>query len=223
MSPNKKRAEANVRERKRTQTLNKAYKQLQSIIPKEPSDKMSKIHTLRLTLAYIDFLNNILKEGEPDETVQLNQCQHSHGHLSRQAQASSPYTLNSPGSSNSHFLYLSSTTSEGDEEELTSVAKRLKTDYLDQQEAKQFSPATTLVYSPQPNNTHYIDSNNSVTNLPPRNISCGTTQSYANQYHNSSTNSIDKQTNNGHVSNDLTVSLRNAFREYRSIKRKRLT
>lgn len=58
------RAVANVRERKRTQSLNQAYKKLQSIIPKEPSDKMSKIQTLKLALMYIEFLNNVLKESD---------------------------------------------------------------------------------------------------------------------------------------------------------------
>jgi hypothetical protein len=61
---NKQRVVANVRERKRTQSLNQAYKLLQSKIPKEPSDKMSKIHTLKLALAYIDFLNDVLKSSE---------------------------------------------------------------------------------------------------------------------------------------------------------------
>lgn len=61
---NDQRAVANVRERKRTQRLNQAYKHLQSIIPKEPSDKMSKIHTLRLALVYIDFLNRLLNEAD---------------------------------------------------------------------------------------------------------------------------------------------------------------
>lgn len=58
------RREANVRERKRTENLNQAFRRLQSKIPKEPSDKMSKIHTLKLTLDYINFLNDILKGDE---------------------------------------------------------------------------------------------------------------------------------------------------------------
>lgn len=62
--PREQRAIANVRERKRTAKLNNAYKHLQSIIPKEPSDKMSKIHTLKLAQAYIDFLNKILNDSE---------------------------------------------------------------------------------------------------------------------------------------------------------------
>lgn len=69
MPLNEQRAVANVRERKRTQKLNQAYKQLQSIIPKEPSDKMSKIHTLKLALSYIEFLNQILNE---DNSISLD-------------------------------------------------------------------------------------------------------------------------------------------------------
>lgn len=67
MARNEKRAVANVRERNRTQKLNSAYKHLQSIIPKKPSDKMSKIHTLKLALDYINFLNNVLRETSPPE------------------------------------------------------------------------------------------------------------------------------------------------------------
>lgn len=64
MPKNNQRSVANDRERKRTQKLNQAYKKLQKIVPKEPSDKMSKIHTLKLTLTYIDFLSFVLEQGE---------------------------------------------------------------------------------------------------------------------------------------------------------------
>ena len=66
---NKQRVVANVRERKRTQQLNQAFKQLQTIIPKEPSDKMSKIHTLKLALAYMNFLRDILNANEHSDTT----------------------------------------------------------------------------------------------------------------------------------------------------------
>ena len=72
MPSNKQRAIANVRERKRTQQLNQAYKQLQAIVPREPSDKMSKIQTLKLALSYIDFLNRIL--NETDSTSSSGSC-----------------------------------------------------------------------------------------------------------------------------------------------------
>uniref|UniRef100_A0A1I8FQT4 BHLH domain-containing protein n=1 Tax=Macrostomum lignano TaxID=282301 RepID=A0A1I8FQT4_9PLAT len=55
---------ANVRERQRTQSLNKAYEELRRIIPTLPSDKLSKIQTLRLATRYIDFLSTVLRCGE---------------------------------------------------------------------------------------------------------------------------------------------------------------
>lgn len=39
---------ANIRERQRTQSLNRAFADLRHIIPTLPSDKLSKIQTLRL-------------------------------------------------------------------------------------------------------------------------------------------------------------------------------
>lgn len=47
---------ANVRERQRTQSLNEAFAHLRQIIPTLPSDKLSKIQTLKLATRYIDFL-----------------------------------------------------------------------------------------------------------------------------------------------------------------------
>ena len=52
---------ANVRERQRTQSLNDAFGQLRKIIPTLPSDKLSKIQTLKLATRYIDFLYQVLK------------------------------------------------------------------------------------------------------------------------------------------------------------------
>ncbi|CAF0883033.1 unnamed protein product [Didymodactylos carnosus] len=51
---------ANVRERQRTQSLNGAFTQLRQIIPTLPSDKLSKIQTLKLATRYIDFLYQML-------------------------------------------------------------------------------------------------------------------------------------------------------------------
>ena len=51
---------ANVRERQRTQALNDAFNALRRIIPTLPSDKLSKIQTLRLATKYIDFLCQVL-------------------------------------------------------------------------------------------------------------------------------------------------------------------
>ena len=52
---------ANVRERQRTQSLNDAFTSLRKIIPTLPSDKLSKIQTLKLATRYIDFLYQILR------------------------------------------------------------------------------------------------------------------------------------------------------------------
>ena len=53
------RVMANVRERQRTQSLNDAFSQLRKIIPTLPSDKLSKIQTLKLACRYIDFLYQV--------------------------------------------------------------------------------------------------------------------------------------------------------------------
>ncbi|CRL07267.1 CLUMA_CG020246, isoform A [Clunio marinus] len=54
------RSMANVRERQRTQSLNEAFSALRKIIPTLPSDKLSKIQTLKLASSYIDFLYGLL-------------------------------------------------------------------------------------------------------------------------------------------------------------------
>jgi len=53
---------ANVRERQRTQSLNDAFSQLRKIIPTLPSDKLSKIQTLKLATRYIDFLYQVTEQ-----------------------------------------------------------------------------------------------------------------------------------------------------------------
>ncbi|XP_022904366.1 twist-related protein 2-like [Onthophagus taurus] len=57
---------ANVRERQRTQSLNEAFASLRKCIPTLPSDKLSKIQTLKLAARYIDFLYHILSNSTPD-------------------------------------------------------------------------------------------------------------------------------------------------------------
>lgn len=57
---------ANVRERQRTQSLNEAFASLRKSIPTLPSDKLSKIQTLKLAARYIDFLYHILSTSSPD-------------------------------------------------------------------------------------------------------------------------------------------------------------
>jgi len=55
-SPPMSRPSANERERARTQSLNEAFARLRRIVPTLPSDKLSKIQTVRLATRYIDFL-----------------------------------------------------------------------------------------------------------------------------------------------------------------------
>ena len=70
------RAIANVRERQRTQSLNDAFAHLRLIIPTLPSDKLSKIQTLKLATRYIDFLYQILRTDEQENsTSQIHQHQ----------------------------------------------------------------------------------------------------------------------------------------------------
>ncbi|XP_055309697.1 protein twist-like [Sitodiplosis mosellana] len=58
------RVMANVRERQRTQSLNEAFASLRKIIPTLPSDKLSKIQTLKLASSYIDFLYEVISTNE---------------------------------------------------------------------------------------------------------------------------------------------------------------
>ncbi|XP_044751502.1 twist-related protein 2-like [Coccinella septempunctata] len=57
---------ANVRERQRTQSLNEAFASLRKSIPTLPSDKLSKIQTLKLASRYIAFLYHVLSTSSPD-------------------------------------------------------------------------------------------------------------------------------------------------------------
>ncbi|XP_037627431.1 twist-related protein 2-like [Sebastes umbrosus] len=64
--PHGQRVIANIRERQRTQSLNDAFSSLRKIIPTLPSDKLSKIQTLKLASRYIDFLYQVLENDEMD-------------------------------------------------------------------------------------------------------------------------------------------------------------
>lgn len=64
--PHAQRVIANNRERQRTQSLNEAFASLRKIIPTLPSDKLSKIQTLKLASRYIDFLYQVLQNDEMD-------------------------------------------------------------------------------------------------------------------------------------------------------------
>lgn len=55
---------ANVRERQRTESLNDAFEKLRKIVPTLPSDKLSKIQTLRLATDYIKFLYQLLNVNQ---------------------------------------------------------------------------------------------------------------------------------------------------------------
>lgn len=59
---------ASVRERQRTESLNDAFEKLRKIVPTLPSDKLSKIQTLKLATYYIKFLYSVL-EIDPANTI----------------------------------------------------------------------------------------------------------------------------------------------------------
>lgn len=67
--PHGQRDIANIRERQRTQSLNEAFTSLRKIIPTLPSDKLSKIQTLKLASRYIDFLYQVLQSDEMDSKL----------------------------------------------------------------------------------------------------------------------------------------------------------
>ena len=70
---------ANVRERQRTESLNDAFEKLRKIVPTLPSDKLSKIQTLKLATDYIKFLysfssslnNNTIDPDKLDSCIKL--------------------------------------------------------------------------------------------------------------------------------------------------------
>ncbi|KAF4531118.1 hypothetical protein B566_EDAN011143 [Ephemera danica] len=73
---------ANVRERQRTQSLNEAFASLRKIIPTLPSDKLSKIQTLKLASRYIDFLYQVLRSDEHDAKLAASCSYMAHERLS---------------------------------------------------------------------------------------------------------------------------------------------
>lgn len=73
---------ANVRERMRTQALNESFAKLRRIIPTLPSDKLSKIQTLRLATRYIDFLCQVLGNDEKHPNSAASSCFLAHERLS---------------------------------------------------------------------------------------------------------------------------------------------
>ena len=83
------RNQANIRERQRTQSLNQAYTMLRESIPTLPSDKMSKIQTLKLASEYIEFLDNVLRTSEVNPRSDI--VDHNDG---RRAQDTLAYEFN---------------------------------------------------------------------------------------------------------------------------------
>jgi len=70
-SEDEQRMVANIRERERTKVLNDAFSSLRKKIPSLPSDKLSKIQTLKLASEYIQFLIKIL-QSDPSAPVSKN-------------------------------------------------------------------------------------------------------------------------------------------------------
>ncbi|XP_035688460.1 twist-related protein isoform X3 [Branchiostoma floridae] len=97
---------ANVRERQRTQSLNEAFSSLRKIIPTLPSDKLSKIQTLKLAARYIDFLYQVLRSDDTD-TKMASSCSYvAHERLSYAFSVSRQelyFGLGAPSSGPSHF------------------------------------------------------------------------------------------------------------------------
>ncbi|TPP57621.1 Pancreas transcription factor 1 subunit alpha [Fasciola gigantica] len=63
------RQAANLRERKRMQSINKAFEGLRAHIPTLPYEKrLSKVDTLRLAIGYIHFLQEIVQTHSPDDS-----------------------------------------------------------------------------------------------------------------------------------------------------------
>ncbi len=111
------RVMANVRERQRTQSLNEAFAALRHIIPTLPSDKLSKIQTLKLAARYIEFLYETLNKTHIDDKDVLkmesfsrqlhaaaangyNTSLDENGHLTSSPD-SSGVSMSPPGSANS--------------------------------------------------------------------------------------------------------------------------
>ena len=63
------RQAANMRERKRMQSINDAFEGLRAHIPTLPYEKrLSKVDTLRLAIGYINFLSDVVKTDRGTET-----------------------------------------------------------------------------------------------------------------------------------------------------------
>lgn len=222
---------ANVRERKRTEKLNKAFRQLQSIIPKEPSDKMSKIHTLKLTLDYINFLNDILREDDEKATGEEPQQGPNVDVLRAEGKRSSS-TLSSPCSSSYYASNQLSPTGEDYEDDCHHRVKRRRSGehYLEGHTPAGLSPAQPISseltsHQVMPHNNDLVTSPlQSPNNL--ENFSSCFQYSPGNQFFSSTPSTCDSSIiYSRHLSpqsttEDTSSLLRSAFREYRLTRRK---
>lgn len=64
---------ANLRERRRMQSINEAFEGLRTHIPTLPYEKrLSKVDTLKLAISYISFLNDMLRKDKNGNEPGLN-------------------------------------------------------------------------------------------------------------------------------------------------------
>lgn len=64
---------ANLRERRRMQSINEAFEGLRTHIPTLPYEKrLSKVDTLKLAISYISFLNDMLRKDKNGNETGLN-------------------------------------------------------------------------------------------------------------------------------------------------------
>ena len=72
------RSIANIRERQRTQNLNSAFENLKKSIPTLSTDKLSKIQTLKIAKAYIQFLNQVSFKSDLQANFPLDKSRLDH-------------------------------------------------------------------------------------------------------------------------------------------------
>ncbi len=72
------RQAANLRERRRMQSINEAFEGLRTHIPTLPYEKrLSKVDTLKLAISYITFLGDMLRKDKNGNETGLNGLQRS--------------------------------------------------------------------------------------------------------------------------------------------------
>ncbi|XP_034946470.1 protein twist [Chelonus insularis] len=98
------RVMANVRERQRTQSLNEAFAALRKIIPTLPSDKLSKIQTLKLATKYIDFLYQVLQCSIENADLNGGSVEDSNGHTSPRSAIIATREISAAASSSCSYM-----------------------------------------------------------------------------------------------------------------------